>query len=567
MSFASLQSAYVPLHTALTFDSFSPALAACDDLLANLQSLHSALTAPSSSPSSSPASLSSASKQLLSSLSSHKAHHSRGFKQLHSLTRELGRQLDSVIASSLLDTATLTPCVLDRQRVDDVVEDALWREGLQDVAREFSRERAAVDREVEGAAAVGGEGASEHDGDAADGADDAVRGMGRMFDIRRRLEEREVSECLVWVREEEERLRQRLERLREAKVKEDEKSKKGRQDGDSSEAAREERMADDEDEDRVGLALDMFASPATPASGAAAQTSAASPSSAASSPPVPLSVQLTGLQSLYDDLHALHFDLHRIRFLQLLTATAPAPARAAGTDKATAAAPAASSSSSSTVNGQQALLYAQTHFGLFAKERIDDIRKLSGLLLFYPNLTASPYANILTPPTSPTTSSSASWAAAVSSSSSTSASPSASASSSPTSPSALSSHLAAASATFSSLFLRLHSLPPTPPLTTVLAAASVAYPQLAHYQRLPLSSSVSLELDLRSSFPFHSTFICPVTREPSHAGNEPVMLVCGHLISAAAMDKIVRGLRVTRKFKCPTCPREQTPQEVIAVRL
>lgn len=100
------------------------------------------------------------------------------------------------------------------------------------------------------------------------------------------------------------------------------------------------------------------------------------------------------------------------------------------------------------------------------------------------------------------------------------------------------------------------------------------------------------ELDLGSAFQFHSTFICPVTKEqcnnepaaddvinldaiaPSAAqmgglsmshmqaqaaaaahaaaaaqlphSNPPVMLKCGHVISLLAMDKIVKTLRLTR---------------------
>ena len=376
----------------------------------------------------------------------------------------------------------------------------LEREGLVDVARELKRE--------------------------CGGAWEVDDGMMRMHEVRQRMEEgRDVAPCLEWVVEETANVKGMLEQLMRAKAQAEvggSEIEGGGRRGKGRAGA--DRMVDEEEEgDRVGLALPMF--PLSPTT---------SVRSAARS----LATQLSALQSLHEELHALHFDLHRIRFLQLLTA----PSTPSTTSDPSAPSP------SPTTNGQAALLYAQTHFGLFAEERIEDIRKLSGLLLFYPNLTpSSPYANLFTPPTSPTSTSPTTSPASA--------------------PSTLSTHLSAAAAAFCSLYLRLRSLPPSPPLLTLLTAASLAHPQLAHYQSLRMPSSHSLELDLTSLPPFHSTFICPVTREPSHSTNEPVMLPCGHLISTIAMDKIVRTLRMTRKFKCPTCPREQTPQDVLTVKL
>jgi hypothetical protein len=49
--------------------------------------------------------------------------------------------------------------------------------------------------------------------------------------------------------------------------------------------------------------------------------------------------------------------------------------------------------------------------------------------------------------------------------------------------------------------------------------------------------------------------------------NPPVLLKCGHCISAHAMEKIVRNLRLARKFKCPTCPQEQTHADTLILHL
>ena len=559
MSFAQLQQQFAPLHAALTNDSYTPALSACDELLTQLQALRSQLQAtPSSSPttasSSASPSLAAQSKQLLASLTNVKQTHTRNFKVLHSRTQAFGSQLDGI---QQLDTSRLHFQHFDERHVDSVVMDAMAREGWVEAAREMRREVAEVrqaDASAEEERSQKGEGEVEAEAARWEREERLEQAMTQMHDIRRSLQQqREVGPCLEWVKAEEARAKQRVEALRVEKLREDEDKKRKRAAGRAAADSGGDgsRIVDDEDsEERVGLALDMFAShiasPPPEAQQTASSLTAVAPPS---QPPPSMAVLLAEAESVHKQLHALHFDLHQIRFLQLLTSSPPAAppsATSAAADMSDSITPLSSLSSGS---GQRALLYAQTHFTPFASDRIDDIRKLSGLLLFYPNLTASPFGNILTPPTSPTAASSHH--------------------DSPVTPSALSSLLASVASTFTALYLRLHNLPTHSPLLTLLEASSLAYPQLIHYQSLPLSSSsTSLELELGSHFPFHSTFICPVTREPNAPGNEPVMLPCGHLISATAMDKIVRGQRsMSRKFKCPTCPREQTAQEVIHVQL
>lgn len=135
--------------------------------------------------------------------------------------------------------------------------------------------------------------------------------------------------------------------------------------------------------------------------------------------------------------------------------------------------------------------------------------------------------------------------------------------------------------------------------TTSNSAAAITN---SEQQQSQIRSKLSmLEIDLGSAFQFHSTFVCPVTREQCDVTEQPlldaslnssqssigeqqsnadpsssasssgpssvVMLLCGHLISSTAMTSIVRVSRSGQsRFKCPTCPREQTTQQVLNIR-
>jgi len=55
-------------------------------------------------------------------------------------------------------------------------------------------------------------------------------------------------------------------------------------------------------------------------------------------------------------------------------------------------------------------------------------------------------------------------------------------------------------------------------------------------------------------FKFHSVFICPVTRASLAAGDFPMLLACGHVISNQSLVKISRS---NGRFKCPTCQADQ----------
>jgi len=295
-----------------------------------------------------------------------------------------------------------------------------------------------------------------------------------------------------------------------------------------------------------------------------------------------------------------------------LNAVAAAAARRAGIRTPATAAVAAHSSFSH----HAALKYAQTFFPQFAATQMDGIRRLSGCLLFLGELTSSPSSTL--PPSHPYASlfspagNRQLWQDAIQ----------------------RAKRLA---------FARMHR-PEQDPLAVTLRACDVSLPQLLKYQSVlrqnadllsvGVAAGANPEIELGADFQFHSTFVCPVTKEQctdapddlvgaptidltaglhpqqhpaffagmphgvygiapplpiavppaaapagasssagaaaSSAGsssNPPVMLKCGHCISQHAMEKIVRTMRMPRRFKCPTCPQEQSHTEVLILHL
>ncbi|CAG4953282.1 unnamed protein product [Colias eurytheme] len=56
---------------------------------------------------------------------------------------------------------------------------------------------------------------------------------------------------------------------------------------------------------------------------------------------------------------------------------------------------------------------------------------------------------------------------------------------------------------------------------------------------------------------YHSVFACPILRQQASDANPPMRLLCGHVISRDALNKLAMGV----KLKCPYCPMEQSPAE------
>lgn len=72
-----------------------------------------------------------------------------------------------------------------------------------------------------------------------------------------------------------------------------------------------------------------------------------------------------------------------------------------------------------------------------------------------------------------------------------------------------------------------------------------------------------IEIDLGPDSSFHSIFACPILRQQTNDSNPPLRLVCGHVISKDAFNKLIsaeKWLQVNpsaQKIKCPYCPMEQ----------
>ncbi|CAF0825077.1 unnamed protein product [Rotaria sordida] len=62
-----------------------------------------------------------------------------------------------------------------------------------------------------------------------------------------------------------------------------------------------------------------------------------------------------------------------------------------------------------------------------------------------------------------------------------------------------------------------------------------------------------IEIDVGQEHRYHSVFACPILRQQTTDQNPPMKLVCGHVISKDALNK----LSIQNKLKCPYCPLEQ----------
>ena len=50
-----------------------------------------------------------------------------------------------------------------------------------------------------------------------------------------------------------------------------------------------------------------------------------------------------------------------------------------------------------------------------------------------------------------------------------------------------------------------------------------------------------VEIDLGQECRYHSIFACPILRQQSTETNPPVRLICGHVISKDALNKLANG--------------------------
>lgn len=102
-------------------------------------------------------------------------------------------------------------------------------------------------------------------------------------------------------------------------------------------------------------------------------------------------------------------------------------------------------------------------------------------------------------------------------------------------------------------------------ISVLLSSGLMALPELQTYQRLVAKDAritpemwethEELPLHVVSPTHFHSEFCCPVSREQTDDSNPPMMLTCGHVIAKASISRIAKH---RQRFKCPTCPTEQS---------
>lgn len=197
----------------------------------------------------------------------------------------------------------------------------------------------------------------------------------------------------------------------------------------------------------------------------------------------------------------LEFKLHRLKFIDLLSRGASFQ-----TD---------------------AISYARTHFGRFVKKHEKDIQVLMGMLLYVPNgIGSSPYSCLLD---------SELWLDIYE--------------------------------LFTKDACKLLGISVNSPLTTCINAGCQAIPALLNIKQVMMQRQVTgiwngkdelpIEIDLGSDGGYHSMFACPILRQQSTQSNPPMRLICGHVISRDALNKLCSG----NKMKCPYCPVEQSPAD------
>ncbi|KAG7402238.1 E3 ubiquitin-protein transferase rmnd5b [Phytophthora boehmeriae] len=86
--------------------------------------------------------------------------------------------------------------------------------------------------------------------------------------------------------------------------------------------------------------------------------------------------------------------------------------------------------------------------------------------------------------------------------------------------------------------------------------ASVMDSKLADWSSM---EELPVEIPIAKELRFHNVFSCPVSKEESTPDNPPVLLKCGHVICRSCVKRF--SYNMTRRFKCPTCPVEQTEKE------
>lgn len=77
------------------------------------------------------------------------------------------------------------------------------------------------------------------------------------------------------------------------------------------------------------------------------------------------------------------------------------------------------------------------------------------------------------------------------------------------------------------------------------------------------ATELPLSVPLPAPLLFHSTFVCPVSKEQGTEANPPMRMHCGHVIARDSLTSLARGNRV----KCPYCPKESRLEEAMRLYL
>ncbi|XP_024084599.1 protein RMD5 homolog A [Cimex lectularius] len=205
--------------------------------------------------------------------------------------------------------------------------------------------------------------------------------------------------------------------------------------------------------------------------------------------------------SLQKQNSSLEFKLHQLRFIGLI-------------EKGTAC-------------QNEAVQYARTYLSKFVHTHEKDIQVLMGMLIYLANgVSRSPYAHLLQPSL---------WADIYD--------------------------------TFTKDACSMLGLSVDSPLSVCINAGCIALPALLNIKQVMLQRQVSgiwngkdelpIEIDVGTERRFHSVFACPILKQQSTESNPPMRLVCGHVISRDALNK----LAAANKLKCPYCPLEQNPSD------
>lgn len=172
-------------------------------------------------------------------------------------------------------------------------------------------------------------------------------------------------------------------------------------------------------------------------------------------------------------------------------------------------------------NGQMgALRYARTHLVRFQARHPKEIQQLCCVMVYAPNIAASPYHHIFQ----------------------------------------IDSAFEDISLSFTREFCSLLGLSAESPLYIVATAGAIALPRLMKYTAYmkekrtewTTENELAFETPLPASMIYHPIFVCPVSKEQTTEENPPMLIPCGHVISRESLNKIAKGPR----FKCPYCPEE-----------